>query len=371
MRTQRFRPALEHLEDRCTPTVNIVFDGANLSITGDPGNALTITQNAADVSVADQSGSLGTYAVTGNITASLSNSTVARTITLDLNGNSTTGTVSLTTGNSTATTTIDIPDAGTIAGDLRITGGSGVEDLNATAAFDVNGSVNINLGASADSADLFGAGSVIGGNVTLTNVNAVNVADGAIGGFLNINNSADFAIANTYSITPLSVGAGLYLTGGSGADTVTALSGSFGGASTINLGNGANSLASTATFLSGLNLLGGTGIDTFALDGNVLGNVYVNLGHGTSNSVTFGGMILGSSILVYGGNGMDLIAFGTDFFAGGARMSAFLGNAVDTFDAGNLGSFDLARLYVDFGYGADIYLPSAVALAFPVTLVNK
>ena len=65
-----FRPRFEMLEDRLTPAVNLLFDGANLAISGDPGAALTILQGGSDVTVSDSSGSYGPFAVTGNITAS-------------------------------------------------------------------------------------------------------------------------------------------------------------------------------------------------------------------------------------------------------------------------------------------------------------
>ena len=86
----RFRPRLEQFEDSIAPAVNLLFDGANLAIAGDP-SALTITQNPADVRVSgtDSAGAFdfGPYPVTGNINVVLSNAIGLRTVTLAMGAN--------------------------------------------------------------------------------------------------------------------------------------------------------------------------------------------------------------------------------------------------------------------------------------------
>ena len=380
----RFRPRFEQLEDRWTPAVDILFDGANLAVTGNPGSALTITQNAADVTVSgvDAAGaySFGPYAVTGNVSARLSNAIIGRTITLAFGVNATSGSWSVNSGNSSAATDFVITGTGAVTGDLSVVGGNGVSTLSAT-GIDVNGSVSIDLKGGADTiSNLFtDADSVIGGNVTLRNVNTLgsgavaNALNGAIGGSLTIDNSADPGNPNIYRVSPVSVGGNVMMRGSITSDSVTELSGNVAGNGVVVLSNGINAVVgNTATFLGSFTYLGGNNTDVFnaSATSSVAGNMTINLGNG-ANTAVLANTVLGRQVNIRGGNQVDFVNLTGDFAAVGARLSAFLGNGSDTFSAPDLGPTDLASLYIDFGNAPDTYIAPTIAPTFRVTLRNK
>ena len=73
------------------------------------------------------------------------------------------------------------------------------------------------------------------------------------------------------------------------------------------------------------------------------------------------------AITFMGGTNDDHLVYGATATASGARLSAYLGSGVDTFqlDADTLGSG-----YVDFGPGDDVYTQGVAAVSFPLTLLN-
>src|SRR5690349_16587035 len=129
------RPSLEHLEDRCCPSLTILFDGNNLTIgdgatNGAPaGGQLSLTQNAGSVSVGDNGNTtnLGTYAVTGAINVRLNN--VPATVSVSLGANSTSGDLSLSLGNGGNGVTVS-GSGGAIEGNFNVTSGTGNDTVN-------------------------------------------------------------------------------------------------------------------------------------------------------------------------------------------------------------------------------------------------
>ena len=367
-RTLRARPRLEILEDRTAPAVNILFDGANLTITGDPGTTLTITQNPADVTVMDDFGNYGPYAVTGNITASLTNAIAARTITYDLGANTTGGSVAISTGNVLGGNTVALTGAGTIGGNFSVTGGNGSESFDLQEAT-IRGSVILNLRGADDTVNV---GSVnpatIDGNLTGTGVNSFELFDNSIvGGHVTLNTTGEIASATTYFFdgsagNQSSVGGNVFVSTGvvTGAGTFV-----FQGRIAGNLVAGLNTAPTSNTFtidssadvLGSVTIRGGNSSDnvTLAAGSDVLGNIAMIGGIG-SDTLTLNGNVLGSSIIFSGGNGSDTLQVGATATMGSARLFGYLGNGVDTYRADVAAT--LFSAYIDYGAGADIFDPT-------------
>src|SRR5262245_40317387 len=118
-RSMHFRPALEALEDRMTPTANVTTAvvGGNLTLTDNGASAITISQPAANqiritpgtgTTINGQAGPVTIGGVTGNLSLNLSSGNDS--VTFDLSSSSIdVGTLSITgsTGTKTVKTTTD------------------------------------------------------------------------------------------------------------------------------------------------------------------------------------------------------------------------------------------------------------------------
>lgn len=364
--TLRVRPRLEQLEDRCTPAVNIVFDGSNLSISGDPGPTLDIIQNAADVTVVDSFGSYGPFAVSGNISASLSNSVAARTITLALGANSTTGTVAISTGNVLGGNTVAVTGAGSIAGDFRVTGSSGDELVDIQEA-SIAGSVTLYLGAQQTPGfDLVLIGSTVSvaGNVTGIGVDRFFLDPGSnVSGSVILNTASVTANLIQYFLDEATIGGNVYII--TGPTTITAnfdINATIAGSVTLSLGSqsagGSNTiiLGSPARVGGSLTIVGRNAFDNVTLLSNsiVLGNVYFVGGNG-NDTLTLQGTVAGRSIIFNGGNGGDDLIIEATASMAAARLFAYLGNGRDTVQLDRAAT--LASAYFDYGNGVDQFIP--------------
>ena len=133
----RFRPALQLLEARETPTVNVLYNGASLTLTGTPdtapGHILTVNNTGGNnFAVTDGGVSLGTYHVTRNLSLRLDKFDTF--VGVDLNGATLRGSVLVDLGAGDVT-----PDTFSLAfvtssaagakvgGDVTFKGGAGNE----------------------------------------------------------------------------------------------------------------------------------------------------------------------------------------------------------------------------------------------------
>lgn len=368
----RVRPSFEWLERRdCPAPLNVFFDSAgNLQVVGTATGTLALSINAAgDVNVIDDAlgtpVDLGTYN-SANVTVRLGNQN--DNVLVDLSGGgSLSGRLSIDTANGSDTITV-AGAGGMIGGDLYLSNAnqSSVSDIT------VNGRVAWTAEGSSLANTLTLSSATLDGNVTARSAAAlsagVSLTSTTIGGGLNaVLGSSNL---NTLQIDDTSSVAGnLTYTGGSGGETVT-IAGQIAGNALINMGNAVGitvndfDFLATGSILGSLNVIGNSGadsVDTFL--GTVLGNLSVRLGNG-NNSLTLGGTILGSSIVYIGGNNQDTLTFAAAAAAPGASLTAYLGNAADTFA---LNSAALARALVDGGFGTNTFTPG-VTVNFPFLL---
>ena len=364
----RVRPRLEVLEDRCAPAVNILFDGSNLTITGDPGTTLLITQNPADVTVTDDFGAYGPYAVTGNITAALTNTVAARSITYALGANAANGNVSISTGTVLGGNTVTVTGAGSIAGDFRVTGGNGSETVIIQEA-SIAGSVVLNLYGAYDAA-LVGTVTpvTIDGNLIGTGVNEFELFDNSsVGGHVILNSAGEIAAATNYFFdgglgTESKVGGSVFIS--TGAVTGAGLfvfQGQIAGnlVASLNVAPTSNTITvdSSAQIFGNVTIKGYNSSDnvTFAAGSTVLGRIFVYGGNGI-DTLTLNGTVLGRSIIFSGGNGRDTLQVGATASMGSARLFGYLGNGIDTYRADVAAT--LFSAYIDYGPGVDIFAPT-------------
>ena len=373
---------LESLEERLTPafdflynptsdiwTVTQVQDDADITIEVDGSNDLVITDGGGGpVTVGVAGGSL-----TINL---MDNSSGDLTVELDglLFGN-----VSINLGNGGDFDGDAIRDlslttmGGTgifIGGNLSITGGTGEQSVTFDDALGVGGSMNIDLGLGDDSVSAASATS-IGSNVSFRGVNDWDApAAVTVGGSFSMAVNMETE-TNTFdaSVTGATVIGGnlTYIGGNSDDDIFLDVGVVIGGNVNINLGNDISggtqevrldNFGGAAIIGGNVTIRGGTisGNDSIISDADTIvgGNIYINTNNLGDDVVTLLGTVGGRSVSVITGLGDDVVTYGMTGNRPRVYANLFLGD--DTFILGdNVSNPSLSFLYVDFGFGTDIF----------------
>jgi hypothetical protein len=317
----RFRPVLEALENRLTPSGNVTTSlvGGNLTLTGDAqANGITLSQPAAheititpDATTSVNGHAAGTAVTVMGVTGSLA--------------------INLDAGNDTLT--FDLSHGGiNVGGNLSITGSTGNKFVSSTTAGTAN-----NLKVAGNLSEIFGDGTestflnqfAVGGNMTVNHANGnafvflgVDPANlgkqfNRVGGNLVVDNvTASGAAASGFDIDALeetNVGGNVIADMGFGASfgfggwtSVGSLSGhpvSIGGSVTIDNLTG---------FLTNGDFFGQGEEVVNALVG---GDVTMNLGSGAGNTAAFGGgasqaTTRAASVTITGSGASDIVTVG-------------------------------------------------------------
>ncbi len=358
----KFRPMLEQLEDRRTPSVTLVYSAGNLSISGTPVHgSLNFTQAAANhtVTVKDGSSLLGNFSV-NSITVKTGNAAVTVNVALNAGG-FIPGNLSITTGNGADTVLIN---GGTIKGNLNVntSGGNDTIDIATSAATTVNGSATINGAAGTGDTGNISTGAVatFNGNTQVLNVNNLTFGNSSnpavVNGNTQILNSQDGNASNTASLNG-TFNKFVQYVGGTGSDAVT-LAGLYnagsGSPSTsiTEKGNGASSLTlATGTEVDGqLTYTGGLGNNNITLNDAITDSDNFLMGDG-SNTVDLGTATINGNLFISGGNGGNNL--GT--FAGtvNGNVSILLGNGTNSFTLGAAGTINGSNFNYTGGTGVD------------------
>jgi hypothetical protein len=379
---RRFRPALEMLEHRACPALNVAFSAGVLTLSGTPptgsalGDGLYISMPSPGVVRVQElfpaAVTLGNFANVRTLTLNLTS--YDTDIAFDLNGNTFTGAVNfnLGKGDSDISTfnTVDIYSGvagGRITGAVAISGGSGSESFNigqdpteTLAPVTISG--NLTVTAARAGSGFFGdsltlaPGSAVLGNVTTTYVDAVfagffGSTTGMIGGSLTVNDSGSpfgldaevfGSVLGNFSVTGTSA-----VGGGLGDVVAVNAGGTVGGNVTANLGDGANlfildSFLGTPGVVGGsLSVSMGNGPDSgpiFANEVDLLGmvgkSVTLTMGNGDSTVYFDAGAVVGGNFNYTGGNGFNDLDGVNSLFAGssfdgtiGGSLSVRVGNS--------------------------------------------
>jgi hypothetical protein len=350
------RLSLEPLEDRAVPAT-VVFSNGNLSVSN-PQNLvgghtnLQVLQNAdGTFTVKDNTSTVGTYHVTGNITISGSN--LADLITVTLNDSSGNGFLpgSLTIFGNNGNDSINVTGTvgtETIRGNLSVDGGFGNDSMNlgvgtgngltvrGNAQFVGNlGNDSVAVGNTGNTTTVRGALLVYSTQVeTLTNTTVLGSAlddlllspssfssefstlsfsmDGnsSIAGQLTINGGP---ISNTFTL-PNGATLGTTVINGTGNDTLD-LGATVNGSFTFNSGDGTDSIRirNSATITNDLNLNVGNGAITYKLGSFTVGG-NVNLTSGSGNQSITGAdsfvATVGGTLTISWGSGTNVFTLG-------------------------------------------------------------
>jgi hypothetical protein len=384
----RFRPQVEHLENRLAPAFlgSIIYDGTNLLVSGlDDQTTFTATVGAGPtVTLADTAGSVGgPFNVTGNLTLQVATSnTGAFTGTLALGGNTLLGNATLqfsraSTG--TATVTEQTTGAGGILGTTRMTvingpaaGANSIVNVSTGAAVNLLGGLTINgnstggdtinvnpaagstigpmtvnatgpVGTINKVLNLGSAGGATVFGLTANNLDTVNVGTGGtvtINGNANVTTRTNTVGGSTVTFGPTSTVTGtpgfgsvsvkFANNGTSAAHDVATFSGAIFGALSANLGNGFNDLnANTGTtFINGI--------------------VSINGNNGTNAVNLSGGSFAGTAIVFTAGNGNNTLNL-SNIIAGNAALTVSVGNGTNSVAFGTTATLRSAVLIGGFG----------------------
>jgi hypothetical protein len=291
---RRFRPTLEVLECRLTPSSNITTSlmGGNLTITDNAAANITLSQPAANevtittaagTTINGQTSPVTITGVTGNLNVNLGAGNDG--LTFDLSNNSfAVGNLSITgtTGNKTVVTSTNGATNGnflTVNGNYSETLGNGSE-FTSLDQFDVSGNMNIQhangnslVFLSVDSGNLGSVFNTVGGNMSVVNMTGF----GMVGSGFDVDALEETNVGG--NITAL-MGTGDPTTGFAGWTTVGSLSTN----ASVTVGGNVN-IIGTSGFLA---------FGDFANDGeevanaHVTGDVMMNLGSGAGNTALFG-----------------------------------------------------------------------------------
>jgi hypothetical protein len=347
---KRFRPLLESLESRLTPSVTTRFSSGILSITGDntPGIAVSLTAAGAaattsTILVKVNGNTINTFANVSQVTVSLGNGP-GDSVNVALAGKTLTSNLQFTLGNGTSDN-VTIND-GTTTGRIGVNFGSGgptpaTSDVlgvgTGTVATALNGiltvlgssqnGVQVNIGGKTATADLVGGG-------VFTNVNAFTQdAASTEHGSITINNGNFLSSSNV--TLPGTVGGNFAMTTGPGASTVT-LGGTIGGFAQVTGYNGSDSVSVSGTV--GKNFtFSNQGADTITMTKttSIGGNVTLNLGSANTYHLA-DEEVIGGNFYLTSGSGGDNIVLG-DGTAGMilGYVSMNLGNASNSLTIAN------------------------------------
>jgi hypothetical protein len=346
---RRFRPTLESLECRLTPSSNITTSlmGGNLTITDNVAANVTLSQPAANeitittaagTTINGQTGPVTISGVTGNLNVNLGAGNDS--LTFDLSQTSfAVGSVSITgtTGNKTVTTSTD----GTTTNNFLTVNGNYDENFGNGSEFTkldqfsvkgnmnfqhANGSAAVFLGV--DSGNLGTLFNTVTGNLTAENVTPM----GTVGSGADVDALEETNVGG--NITAL-MGTG-NATGFAGWTTVGSLSNS-----SVTVGGNVN-IVGTSGFLA----FGDVANDGEEVsNANIAGNVTMNLGSGAGNTALFGDGASASStsaqnVTILGTGAHDAVTIGPSTVSGNLVVALLGqgGNSIsvdDTSVAGN------------------------------------
>lgn len=393
---------LESLEERLTPAFDFFYNPSGdiwtVTQVQDDGDATITVDGINDLVIDDGAGGPVTVGVAlGSLTVNMmDNSSGDVSVTIDgpLSGNVTVnlGNGGDSDGDSVRDLDFDAALGSLVFGNLRITGGTGDQEVELSTAgpMDVGGTINIDLGLGDDTVAATN-GFSSGSSTTMNNVNYFAPSPGlpsgiAIGGSLFFNASRDnidnLFDVNDEDLTVVIGGSVSYIGGNGDDDFILNDTGTndvtIGGNVSITTGNnisgGTQDVAlGDATIGGGLTVRGGTisGDDNVStLDGAIIGgNIYVNTGMlgDTGDTVSLLGTNGGSSITIITSIGDDDVTYG--MIGSNARLYASLGLGNDTFTLED--NVTLFYLYVDFGFGSDLFVNNYIGpFPFRVYLRN-
>ena len=388
----RYFPTIDNLENRTVPTVDLLFDGmGNLQIIGQPDGDLEVNFTGIDTfNVVDGGTTITTNPI--EISGSLSIRTqgpAADNIFIILDGNLLTGNLSVETESGSDSISFNEDPlmnvtSGTILGNVSLNGMSFVNIVN----LGIGGNLSIRE-AKNFAADVVLSDSSVGSNVTLSTGNesdSLEMNGTFIGSNVNIR-MGNFD--NGFTVDDASaIGGSVNYIGGSGQDNVQ-LEGIIGGNVSVRLGVSDqvfNSFILTGTIGRNLTVFGGASDDTVEIGDSAFvmgdprtiigGNVYINLSHsdplGFNSLDVFEGATIGGSSLTYiGGVGDDVVDLDGEFNR--TRIYASLGLSgimADEFELGANLSGQLSYLYIDFGFGPNLFTNNFGLFTFPAVLRN-
>jgi hypothetical protein len=395
---------LERLEPRDCPALDVFYAGGNLFILGRPvsnslvpGDGLNITATSAtgavSVTETDDSGNLvanyGTYTVRHNLYIGLTDYNT--NINVDTSGNRLYANLIVNLGlgditplpiavNPVSIYSSDPTNPGSIAGNVTVFNGSGIEYLSVGsnaelpptgAGFEIDGDLNVSFprriddspGNTGDTLIVTGPAS-IRGDVNTTGVDNVQVGDPntdesvTIGGNLTVNNA--LALNHTEAGIYGSVAGNVSVVGSNTSDVsnpnrVEIGSGNVtvqvGGNVTLDQTEGSSStyFGAGSTIQNNLSYSGNVGTDVVTLNGAVLGDAAITVGGGdnvvsASDSASFTG-----NLQITAGNGNNDLSVFDPAIAGDLNLT--LGNGNDTFGFG--GSMTNGTLTSNTGNGND------------------
>ncbi|MGF1583441.1 MAG: hypothetical protein ACFCD0_29325 [Gemmataceae bacterium] len=383
MNTRRniFKPELLRLESRSVPAVfNFLYSGTSLIVDQigpadgtidfvDDGTTLTIDDSSTVVSV--------NVAGIQNITYNLF---PADTDSIDYEQ------IGFRPGNVTwnvnnfAFRDFDFDDGtGGIGGDFRITTGNGGLDLEVADEQPVTiggnffaqfGSVDerIEFG---DEADLV----TIGGNITLINVNDIELETTNIGGSVFASFQGDSSPTDIDTDSDSFIGGNFTYFGVSGSDELD-FDGFIGGNLLVNFqtqaptGTDDLNITSTSTVAGNLTVMGGnlgTDIVTVAAGATINGNITLMMGGGT-NDVDLLGLLTGGSITYLGGSGADSLTLTPTSGSSSPRIFALMAAGDDVVEIDSTMATP-SFLFIDFGAGSDTFTSMGGAI-FPSIIRN-
>jgi hypothetical protein len=396
--------ALERLEPRDCPALDIIYTAGNLFILGRPvsdsllpgqGLNITVTSNTGAVSVTEtnDSGALvanyGTYVVRHNLFIGLTD--YDTNINLDTNGNRLFANVILNLGlgeitplpfsvNPISIYSSDPTNPGSIAGNVTVFNGSGIEFLSVGAnaelpssgpGFEIDGTLNVDFprriddspGNTGDNLVISGPTTIrgdvntngvdnvqvgdpdtdesvtIGGSLTVDNALALNHTEvgvyGSVAGNVSVVGSNTSAVSNPNRVDIGSSNVAVQIGGNVTLDQTE-------GSSSFHFGEG-------STIQNNLSYSGNVGTDDVTLSGSVLGDAAITVGSGdnfvsASDSASFTG-----NLQITAGNGNNDLSVFNPSLAGDLNLT--LGNGNNTFGFG--GSMDDGTLNSNTGNGND------------------
>ncbi len=366
---------LEELEDRWVPAT-VRFDGSNLFV-----SSPLVTAGKSQISVIEQAGATpafqvmdgtannGSFTVTGNITVNGNNA--SDQIAVEMTNTGLAGNVSVTTGNGTSSVTVDGTTgsgAAFIAGSVNVSMGTGSNSVwvgskqpaggvfsGTSNGLFIRGNVTLNSRSNSTStAFVNNSGTpppwIFSGNVSVSGFPTVNLGAktqaNVLAGNVTVNNTSN---GQPGTITLASAILGNFSVNGSvGGSTTVNINNNVLGQTSLNLGNGTNSVAlgggtagKQAVTLNNFSYNAGNGSNTFtANNGNtatILGNANLNWGNGANGFGSSTGLTVNGNVFLNDGNGGLNVA--TSTFQGNVfgrfTVNAGNGNNLFTFDGTN------------------------------------
>jgi hypothetical protein len=394
----RFRPNVQCLEDRTCPTVSHLFYNGALFLSGTPSGDLDITgQGGNSFLVQDGGNSVGTFALSGNLSISLANHPGA--ISIDLHNSTIGGNVLINegTGLTSAFGPTDIFDStataalsgGQIMGGLSILNGNGAERLDLGGQFTgtlanlpvtVRGNVSVAMKASANAGDTMVVvdGTQVRGSFTATNVDTLTIGrqgavatnfvtivggvsvttsgvgpgttvilSGHFGSNVSVNAAAATAGSNSFTLEPPNPGVNTTVAG-----TLNVTLGSAAVADQFTVLHGAGTNTSTVSGNTTFSCINGVSSanNTFLIAGVFLQSLNLNLGNYNDNlDVTNNTTVFGNAN-ISAGNGV------TNFANPGGSAAHFSANVNGnlTFNFGSGDNNGGAAMVVDGNVGGTL-----------------